>query len=104
MPSQPQRVYSVKSVMKLSLLKSVRDWLIINCGRRWHATNYKNQPLNWRSICKTLLANDVRGNYDFTVHFHFKNRDDMILFLLSWPGELLINSANDSIITLITNK
>ena len=99
--------HSVKSVIPLSQLKTVRSWLLANCGRRWHATNFKNESLNWRIICKRSpyqVVNDMLGDYSYTAHIHFKHWEDMMLFLLSWHGEVLINTANDSKISTKVNK
>jgi len=88
--------YSVKLVTPLLSLKSIRTWLIGNCGKRWYATNHKNQRLNWRSISrstrKTAVMDHLFANLDYTMLVHFQNRDDMMLFLLVWPGEVLIKN------------
>jgi hypothetical protein len=90
--------YSVKLVTPMLSLKSIRSWLVLNCGRRWYATNYKQQRLNWRSISRKTskvnspAATHLFANLDYTVLFHFQKRDDMMLFLLVWPGEVLIKS------------
>ena len=92
MAKKEQIWHSVKIAMPINNLGAVRRWLIENCGQRWTATNYKDQPLNWRLIGQTN-RNATASLYtfmDMTAHIHFKHKDDMMLFLLVWPGEVLI--------------
>lgn len=93
MPSKNKKQHSVKLVSPLSNLSVIRKWLVENCGRRWNATNYKNQPLAWRALGRISSdsTGDLYAHMDYTVIVNFNKREDMMLFLLVWPGEVLIN-------------
>ncbi len=92
--------HSVKLVSPLSNLSVVRRWLVDNCGRRWTATNFRGQPLDWRSLGQLTRnkTGDMYAHLDYTTLIHFKHRDDMMFFLLVWPAEVLIKEQNERII------
>jgi hypothetical protein len=98
--------HSVKVAIPVSEFSVVRRWLIENCGRRWTATNYKDQPLNWRLLGQTQrsVTAPLYTEMNMTAHFHFKKAEDMMLFLLVWPGEVLIKKVNECIINSGSDK
>jgi len=106
MPSKNQDWHSVKFVSPLVKLSILRRWLIDNCGRRWHATNFRGQPLDWRALGQLTRSKtgDMYAMMDYTVFIHFKSREDMMFFLLVWPAEVLIKEQNDSIINNGSDK
>ncbi len=106
MPFKDYTGDTVKLVLPVSSISAVRRWLLDNCGRRWAATNYKNQPLDWRQLgqARRNKSSDLFLHLDYTVLVHFKKREDMMLFLLVWPAEVLIKEQNDSIINKGSDK
>lgn len=87
--------YAVKVVAPLDNISTMRRWLVENCGRRWYGTNYRDQIINWRRIGQMArrqhALSKIFNRMDRTILLHFQKRDDMMLFLLVWPGEVVIN-------------
>jgi hypothetical protein len=83
--------YSAKTVSTVEGIKDIRDWLRINCKSRWHATNYKGEDFNWRKLAKADFKSLGLHGMDLTVIVHFKKPEDLMLYLLSWPSEVLIS-------------
>lgn len=79
----------VRLALTFSQLRRMRRWLVSNCGRRWQASDYKNQPWNWRMIGKMPEENHP-DEFEVTTWVDFNEREDMMLFLLVWPGEVAI--------------
>lgn len=95
MPTQTKdKVYSAKTAASLFTLKDIRRWLIDNCKNRWTATDYKGNDFNWRKLSKMKSDKDTMLAPDFsiTILIHFKKAEDLMLYMLSWPSEVLINS------------
>ena len=88
------KVYSAKTAASLFTLKDIRRWLIDNCKNRWTATDYKGNDFNWRKLSKMKSDKDTMLAPDFsiTILIHFKKAEDLMLYMLSWPSEVLINS------------
>lgn len=88
-----------KVVAPLDNIHTMRRWLIDNCGRRWYGTDYRDQIINWRRVGQmTRRQNGVSkifNRMDRTIFLHFQKRDDMMMFLLIWPGEVVINHEID---------
>lgn len=91
--------HAVRVVAALGHLGKMRRWLVDNCGRRWYATDYRNQNINWRRVGQMLRRRhpmDCMFNHlDRTVMVHFQKYEDMMLFLLIWPGEVVTNPQID---------
>lgn len=87
--------HAIKVVASLDSISTMRRWLVENCGRRWYGTDYRNQIINWRRVGSLLrqqhLVSKVFNHMDRTILLHFQKRDDMMLFLLVWPGEVVVN-------------
>lgn len=98
MPAQTKvNLYSVKTVAALYTLKDIRRWLIDNCKNRWTATDYKGDSFNWRKLGKMAVIDvDRQFTYfpglDLTIIIHFKKPEDLMLYLLTWPSDVLLNS------------
>lgn len=89
------KFYSAKTAATLYTLKDIRRWLIDNCKNRWTATDYKGDPFNWRKLGKIgVIDLDRRFTYlpgmDLTIIIHFKKPEDLMLYLLTWPSEVLL--------------
>ncbi len=88
--TRTKKKYSAKAVATVSQLGEMRQWLRLNCKSRWSATNFKGELFNWRAIAK----NDF-SLYDallpLTVIVHFTKPEDLMLYMLSWPSEVLLN-------------
>ncbi len=91
----------VKVAMPVNELKRMRHWLMDNCGRRWEATDYKNQPWNWRWLGK---VKDDTLHFRVTTWIDFVRREDMMLFLLVWPGEVAVYDSNEPLSTQGSDK
>lgn len=98
MPTQTKtKTFTAKTVATLHTLKDIRRWLIDNCKNRWTATDYRGDDFNWRKVGKMTIS-DVGHQFsylpgmDITVLVHFKKPEDLMLYLLSWPSEVLINN------------
>lgn len=94
MPTQTKdKIYSAKTAAPLFTLKDIRRWLIDNCKNRWTATDYKGNDFNWRKLSKMGTDKKVMLAPDFniTILIHFKKAEDLMLYMLSWPSELLLN-------------
>jgi hypothetical protein len=86
------KFYSAKTAATVYTLKDIRRWLIDNCKNRWTATDYKGDPFNWRKLGK--MQSDARWSsemFDITIMVHFKKPEDLMLYLLSWSSEVLLN-------------
>jgi hypothetical protein len=93
MPTQTKtKTFTAKTAATLYTLKDIRRWLIDNCKNRWTATDYKGDDFNWRKLSKVESFNLTYGLADITIMVHFKKPEDLMLYLLSWPSEVLINS------------
>lgn len=92
----------VKVAVPMNHLKTMRRWLQMNCGRRWTASDYAHKPFNWRVLSK--LPDDGDEYFDVTAWVEFTKREDMMLFLLVWPGEVAVYDTNDSVSLLSSDK
>jgi hypothetical protein len=93
MPTQTKvKVYAAKTAVSVNVLKDIRRWLIDNCRSRWSATDYGGNNFNWRKLGKIETWKDqYLMELDVTVIVHFKKPEDLMLYLLSWPSEVLLN-------------
>jgi len=82
----------VKIALPMGQLKDMRRWLIDHCGRRWSAYDYAYKPVNWRMMGKVP---DRPGSFSITTWIDFTKREDMMLFLLAWPGEVAVSDSNE---------
>lgn len=85
------KVYSAKTAASVYTLKDIRRWLIDNCKNRWAATNYRGDPFNWRRLGKIETTSSTMEMFDITIMVHFKKPEDLMLYLLTWPSEVLLN-------------
>ena len=96
MPTQlDNKVFSAKTAVQVSTLKDIRRWLIDNCKNRWSATDYRGNDFNWRKLGKmkpTVVYDYLPGAFDVTIIVHFKKAEDLMLYMLTWPSEVLLNS------------
>jgi hypothetical protein len=94
MPTQTKdKLYSAKTAATLYTLKDIRRWLIDNCKNRWTATDYKGDPFNWRKLGKIDNSqHQTIEMFNITIMVHFKKAEDLMLYLLTWPSEVLLNS------------
>ena len=91
MPTQTKdKVYSAKTASHVFVLKDIRRWLIDNCKNRWSATDYRGDPFNWRMLAKIESAKYLNEMSDITIMIHFKKPEDLMLYLLTWPSEVLL--------------
>lgn len=86
------KFYSAKTAAYVFTLKDIRRWLIDNCKNRWTATDYKGDSFNWRKLSKIESAKYSNEMFDITILIHFKKPEDLMLYLLTWPSEVLLNS------------
>jgi hypothetical protein len=93
MPTQTRdKVYSAKTAATVYGLKDIRRWLIDNCKNRWTATDYRGDPFNWRKLGKVVSLKDQHAiELNITIMVHFKKPEDLMLYLLTWPSEVLLN-------------
>ena len=94
MPAQTKvNLYSAKTAATVYGLKDIRRWLIDNCKNRWSATDYKGDPFNWRKLGKVTEWKEQHSiELDITIMVHFKKPEDLMLYLLTWPSDVLLNS------------
>lgn len=85
------KFYSAKTAASVYTLKDIRRWLIDNCKNRWTATNYRGDPFNWRKLGKIENPSATMEMFDITIMVHFKKSEDLMLYLLTWPSEVLLN-------------
>lgn len=87
------KFYSAKTAATVYGLRDIRRWLIDNCKNRWVATDYKGDSFNWRKLSKIEItkAQYVSEIFDITIMVHFKKPEDLMLYLLTWPSEVLLN-------------
>jgi hypothetical protein len=84
--------YSAKTVIPITSLKDVRSWLLANCKQRWYATDFKGAPFNWRRAGK--MSPEMQkyfSDMDITFMVHFNQAEDLMLYLLTWPSDVLLN-------------
>lgn len=95
--SMKSKDFIAKTATQIENLKKIRHWLMTNCKNRWSATNYKGDPFNWRKLGKIesrdfngkdwKIVNFTRG---ITIMVHFKKPEDLMLYLSTWPSEVLL--------------
>jgi hypothetical protein len=85
------KTYSAKTAAHVFTLKDIRRWLIDNCKNRWTATDYKGNDFNWRKLSKIESAKYSNEMFDITIMIHFKKPEDLMLYLLTWSSEVLLN-------------
>jgi hypothetical protein len=85
-----QTVFSAKTVVPVKTLKEINRWLKDNCSLRWSATDYKGFGFNWRKLSK-MRETASFYEMDITIIVTFKKREDLMLYMLTWPSELLLN-------------
>jgi len=85
------KTYSAKTAAHVFMLKDIRRWLIDNCKNRWTATDYKGNDFNWRKLSKIESAKYSNEMFDITIMIHFKKPEDLMLYLLTWSSEVLLN-------------
>lgn len=84
--------YGAKTVVAVNTLKEIRRWLVNNCNNRWSATDYKGYSFNWRRLGKVdSWQQQYLAEMNITIIVHFKRSEDLMLYLLSWPSEVLLN-------------
>lgn len=87
-----QTEFSAKTVVPVNTLKEIRRWLVSNCNRRWTALDYKGNEFNWRKLGKVETWEDqYLHKMDITCIVTFKKRKDLLLYMLTWPSELLLS-------------
>jgi len=94
MPTQTKdKVFTAKTAASLFTLKDIRRWLIDNCKNRWEATDYRGDSFNWRKLGKMKPDKEatLASDFNITIMVHFKKAEDLMLYMLSWPSEVLIN-------------
>lgn len=94
MPTQTKdKVFTAKTAASLFTLKDIRRWLIDNCKNRWEATDYRGDSFNWRKLGKMNPTKEktLASDFNITIMVHFKKAEDLMLYMLSWPSEVLIN-------------
>ena len=95
MPTQAKhKTFTAKTAAPLFMLKDIRRWLIDNCKNRWSATDYKGNDFNWRKLSKLKPVDfsSLNEEYDITLMVHFKKPEDLMLYMLSWPSEVLLKN------------
>lgn len=89
--TQTKKQYSAKTAASVEQLIEIRQWLRINCKSRWTATNFKGDSFNWRVLAKTDFSlQDIMG-MRITLIVHFNKPEDLMLYMLSWPSEIILN-------------
>lgn len=83
--------FSAKTCTNIDSLKEIRQWLRINCKSRWSATNYRGEDFNWRKLARADFQDLAEFGIDITIIVHFKKPEDLMLYLLSWPSDILVN-------------
>ncbi len=84
-----------KVAVEIGEMREVKYWLFSNVGRPnklWNITDHKGREFNWRAVAgasKSKQQDLMR--MPITLVVSFLNREDLMLFLLRWPSELLIN-------------
>lgn len=90
-----KKKHLVKVALPIYDLSLVRRWLLDNCKRRWTASDYKGGEINWRSLAKIRNKKDLwfdhSDNLKVTLIVTFNQVEDLMLFLLVWPGEIIVN-------------
>jgi len=85
----PRKEFVAKTEAKVSMIKDISQWLRVNCGRRWRATSIGAAPLNWRGFSKVNPQHLFFKDFDITILIHFKNPEDLMLYILRWPNTVL---------------
>ena len=85
-----------KLAVEIKEMREVKYWLLSHFGRSnkvWSITDHRGREFNWRSVAgvnkskqQDLMAMPI------TLIVSFLNREDMMLFLLRWPSEVLLNT------------
>jgi hypothetical protein len=86
------KVFAAKTVVPINVLRDIRYWLKDNCKSRWSATDYKGNAFNWRQLGKMdSWESKYLQEMDITIMVYFKKPEDLMLYMLSWPSEVLLN-------------
>lgn len=94
MPTQTKhKTFVAKTAVHINTLKDIRRWLIDNCKNKWTATDYKGYDFNWRKLgrMKAYDESTLTSDFKITIIVEFKKAEDMMLYMLSWPSEVLLN-------------
>lgn len=84
-----------KIAVEIGEMRDVKYWLLTNVGKRkslWSITDHRGREFNWRAVAGAHKSKQQDlMSMPITLVVSFLNREDMMLFLLRWPSELLLN-------------
>lgn len=90
-----QQVYSAKTVVSVQEMREVKHWIINNIGRSpklWSITDHSGREFNWKAVAGAVKSRQLEiANMPITIVVNFSKREDLMLYMLRWPSELLLN-------------
>lgn len=89
-----QQIFSAKTVVTVNQIREVKHWIINNIGRsqkHWSITDYQRNEFDWRVVAGAVKSKTELSKLPLTIIVNFSKREDLMKYLLNWPGELLIN-------------
>jgi len=90
-----QQTYSAKTVVTIHEMREVKHWIINNIGRSqklWSITDHCGREFNWKIIAGAVKSKQIEiARMPITMVVNFSKREDLMMFMLRWPSELLLN-------------
>jgi hypothetical protein len=91
-----QQVYTAKTIVTLQEMREVKHWIINNIGRSsklWSITDYSGREFNWKAIAGAVKSKQMElARMPITIMVNFTHSEDLMLYLIRWPSDVLINS------------
>ena len=85
----------IKVAVPIGEMREVKHWLLTNISKSnkiWSITDHRGRDFNWRSVAGAQKSKQQDLMLmPITLVVSFLNREDMMLFLLRWPSEVLLN-------------
>jgi hypothetical protein len=84
----------IKMAVPIGEMREVKYWLLSNIGKSsklWSITDHKGREFNWKAVAGAHKSKQQDLMLmPITLVVSFLNREDMMLFLLRWPSEVLL--------------
>jgi hypothetical protein len=91
-----QQVYTAKTIVTIQEMREVKYWIINNIGRSsklWSITDYAGREFNWKAVAGATKSKQLElTKMPITIMVNFSKREDLMLYMLRWPSELLLQT------------
>jgi hypothetical protein len=84
-----------KTAVEIGEMRDVKYWLLTNIGKSknlWSITDHKGREFNWRAVAGAQKSKQQDlMKMPMTIIVSFTSAEDLMLFMLRWPSELLLS-------------